>query len=172
MTKKGLLIAGVRLFAIFLAVIALRQIGGVVAFFATDMFAVGYLALALFFVVLPFLLAVVLWFFAEQVSQRICPELIGEPDETPLDERSWFSIGSVLLGLYLVATAGSGVLYWVISYYRHQQFADGMYRAPADLWASLSSEIFLLVLGLVLILGVSGLTRLYWALRMYGLRNE
>jgi hypothetical protein len=164
MTKNGLVAAGVRLFAIFLVVVGVRQIGAIVVILRFDSPSIGQLAITALIVGFPLVLAGFLWVFAGQISRRIAPELNDKEEAERLGEIGWFSVGSVLLGLYLVATAGSGLIYWSAAYYRS--------HIRNDLLPDLLAQLFLLGLGLILILGVSGITKLYWYLKWYGVASK
>src|SRR5262245_3631244 len=103
MTPHQTLAVAVRLFAILLALYAVRELLGIYVAGRDwdDAYLVPIVA-AVF--VLVFALLIVLWFFPRSIARGLLPLSSDTPTE-PSTPDAWLAIGSALIGLWLVASA-------------------------------------------------------------------
>lgn len=119
---------------------------------------------------LPVLAAVLLWLVPENF---IGPARSGAGQED-LSENRLFGTGVALIGVYLVITAVAAMLNWYIRLSQQRQMIGDFYFdfAPEANYADLYSELFLLIVGLLLFFGHAGITRIFAYMRGYGIKTS
>jgi hypothetical protein len=158
MTPHQALAVAVRLFAIWLAVVVLREvIGGYItgrerndAYILPIVAIVGFVSLVF---------VSILWFFPKTIARGLLPAA-GDAPVKPSTPEVWFAIGSSLIGLWLVASAVPGVL--------RNLYVMYMFRSESVETSGLVSGLVYLsaeiVVGVALIAGANGITRFVsWA---------
>ena len=165
MTPHQALALGVRLFAVWYALVIVRE---VVGFFAMphplddlNALVVVIAGSAVVCVVLLFL-----WFFPTSIARRLLPHSSDAPVQASSYGR-WFALGTALLGLWFAASSIGPILRNLsVMYFFHPALAD------ADILSSLRAGLFTyvveFVLGLCLLFGASGISKLVWRIRDAG----
>jgi len=162
MTPHQTLGVVVRLFAIWLAIYAARELVGVyVAGRERDDAYV--LAIVATVSILAIVFVVVLWFFPKTIARGLLPQASDTPAR-PSAPEMWFAVGTSLIGLWLVASAVPGLLRNLAVMY--------LFRSEsADTSGVVSSLVYLLVqsaVGAALIFGVNGVRKFIWWARHAG----
>ena len=121
-------------------------------------------------VLVPLLIAFVLWVFPEKVTGHFSVQS-GDEDLKDVQANSFFSAGAGLIGLYLMVTSTSSVLEWVLRYRAESQLVGETLYATSMNFSTLFAELFLLLAGLVLLVGASGIARIVHRLRNYGIEG-
>jgi hypothetical protein len=162
MTPHQTLAVAIRLFAVWLAVVALRElVGGYIAGRErNDAYA---LTLVLIIGCVSVVFVVILWFFPKTIARGLLPSG-GDVPAKPAMPEVWFGIGTSLIGLWLVASAIPGVFrnLWVMYIFRSES---------GDTSGLISGLIYLfaqIVVGIVLIVGADGIRRFVWWARHAG----
>jgi hypothetical protein len=165
MTPHQALALGVRLFAVWYALVLVREL---VAFATSWRPLDDFSALVLVIVglVLSAVLLLVLWFFPNSIARGLLPQVTEAPTQ-PSSYQMWFTLGTALIGLWFVASAITPIL----------RNLSVMYVFPPELvnsedLRSLRAGIFYyaaeLVLGLCLLFGATGIRKLVWRVRNVG----
>ena len=162
MTPHQTLAVAVRLFAIWLAVIAIGDlVGGYVA--GRERNDAYILPIVAVVAVVAMVFVLVLWFFPRTIAHGLLPSGHDAP-ANPSAPEVWFAIGCSLIGLWLAASAIPGVLRNLGVLY--------LYKSDSiDLSGVISGLIYLfgqIAVGVVLILGANGIRRLVWWARHAG----
>lgn len=165
MTPHQALALGVRLFAVWYALVLVREL---VVFLTSwrprDDFSA--LVLVIVGIALSVGFLVLLWRFPKSIARGLLPEATGAPTQSSSYEL-WFTLGTALIGLWFVASSITPIL----------RNLSVMYVFPPELvnsenLRSLREGIFYysadLVLGLCLIFGASGIRKLVWRVRNVG----
>ncbi len=160
-------IALVRVFAIAVVIYALSNAGMTVLFIAHGESSIIEIYMLIVGIVVPVMIAAFMWTFPEKVIGR--PLNSGsDAMEQPLDGGMAFSVGVALMGMYLAITSIPPIVSWFVrNAQQREAMGDLLYVAPPS-YMSLFSDIFMLVVGVLLFLGASQITRLFLALRSYG----
>jgi hypothetical protein len=158
----------VRLFAIGLVIYAFRNAGMAFFFIYQDQSDLDDLYMLFTGIAVPVLAAGLLWVAPNAVVGFRAKNDRGN-ESTTLDPVDLFSVGVALLGLYLVATALAHIFDWYLSLQQQEALlGDRPHASPAS-YFDLYSELFLLVVGTLFILGSSGFGKLFRFLRNYGI---
>ena len=165
MTPHQALALGVRLFAVWYALILVREL---VAFLTSrhplDDFSVLVLIIA--GLVLSGGLLLVLWFFPKSIARGLLPEANGTSAQSSSYEM-WFTVGTALIGLWFVASAIIPILrnLSVMYIFRPELVNSEDLRSLRQGIFYYSAE---LVLGLCLLFGATGIRKLVWKVRSVG----
>ena len=108
MSPHQTLAVAVRLFAIWLAIYWVRFVPGFY-FEGLRQDDSSALAIALVTSVFAILCLLVLWFFPRMIARGLLPSPTAEPAPTASPD-VWFSVGSTLLGLFVMTTAVPALL--------------------------------------------------------------
>ena len=161
MSPHQVVAVGVRLFAIWLAIYALRVAPGFLVQVRKydDQFAIG-LTIATVPIVLGVL--IVLWFFPRTIARRLLP---GSPPPEPpvISPDAWFAVGCSLLGLWVLSDAIPALVKYFMFLYLDQR-SGGATSLPAGWHAGAVSYVVHLLIGFWLLLGAKGVRKLVmWA---------
>jgi hypothetical protein len=162
MTPHQTLAVAVRLFAVWLAVIAIRELAGgyVAGRQSNDAYILPIVAVV---AVVAVVFVLVLWFFPRTIARGLMPSGYDAP-ANPLAPEVWFAIGCSLIGLWLAASAVPGVLRNLGVMY--------LYKSDAiDMSGVISGLIYLfaqIAVGALLIVGANGIRRFVWWARHAG----
>ena len=166
MTPHQALALGVRLFVVWCALVIARDAFGFLMMrhpeddFQTRIMIVG---------VACFIAAVVLlilWFFPKSIARGLLPQSAETPTQA-LSYEMWFTVGTALLGLWLLVSSITPIL----------RNLTVMYVLPPELVnaedvRSLKVGLFYhavqIVLGLCLLFGATGIRKLIWRIRYAG----
>ena len=162
MTPHQTLAVAARLFAIWLAFYITREFFW---FITSDHQRSRPYEIAIMTIVglLALLLLVVLWFFPKSIARGLLTLSTDVPAD-PSTPRVWLTVGSSLIGLWLLASAVPALLRnsWVM-------YAFGSeYGNKAALIDSVLYYVVQCLIGLVLIFGANGIARLIWWARNAG----
>ena len=156
MTPHQALALAVRLFAIWFGLIIGRD---VLAFFISWRPQGDPQALAIVIggAVLSALILIVLWFFPRSIARGLLPGS-GEPPTQPSSQETWFTLGTSLIGLWVIASAIPRILRNVTVMYLFRSEPMDM----SELKSGLLYYIIELLVGLCLLFGATGIRRFIW----------
>src|SRR5512145_2638818 len=162
MTPHQTLAVAVRLFAVWLTVIAIRElVGGYIA--GRERNDAYILPIVTVVAVVAVVFVVVLWFFPRTIARGLLPPGHDAPAK-PSAPEVWFAIGCSLLGLWLAASAIPGVIRNLGIMY--------LYKSnPIETARLISASIYLFAqigVGVLLIVGANGIRRFVWWARQAG----
>jgi hypothetical protein len=162
MTPHQTLVVVVRLFAVWLGLIVVREVAAwyITGRESNDPYLLPILVLI---AVVAVLCVLVLWFFPRTVARGLLPSGADAPVESSSPE-VWFAIGISLLGLWLAASAIPGVLRnFLVMYFFRAESVDksGLVSGLIYLFAQL-------VVGVALIVGTNGIRKFIWWARDAG----
>jgi hypothetical protein len=158
-TPHQALTVAVRLFAILVALYALREFLGF-AFARSEYLDASAVPVAAVFTVVALAVVTVLWFFPRSIARGLLPGSADTP-APPSPPDVWIGVGSSVIGLWLIATALPGLFRnTVIMYlFRPQSALD-----TSGLRDGLLYLCAQLVVGILLVFGANGIRRLIvWA---------
>ena len=162
MTPHQTLTVAVRLFAVWLALIVLREVVGGLISSRTPEYA-SLLPVIIVVGVVGLFLVVALWFFPRSIAHGLLPSGVDAPSK-PSSPEVWFAIGTSLIGLWLIASSVPGILRNLIVLY--------LFRAESMDKSGLESGLIYLfaeaAVGVVLIVGTNGIRRFVWWARHAG----
>lgn len=165
MTPHQVLALGVRLFAVWYALVILREL---FAFLAMPRLPLDSqeLAVVTIGVVVSVILLLVLWFFPKSVARGLLPSSTDAPTQA-LSYQLWFALGTALLGLWFVASSITPILrnLSVLYIFRPELINSENVRS---LHVGLLYYAAELVLGLCLLFGATGIRKLIWRIRNAG----
>jgi hypothetical protein len=164
MTPHQALALGVRLFAVWYALVLVREL---VVFLTSwrprDDFSA--LVLVIVGIALSVGFLVLLWRFPKSIARGLLPEATEAPTQSSSYEL-WFTLGTALIGLWFVASSITPILRNLSVMYVFPELVN------SENLRSLREGIFYysaeLVLGLCLIFGASGIRKLVWRVRNVG----
>lgn len=162
MTPHQALALGVRLFVVWYALVILREL----AVFLTSWRPLND-STALVVVIVGFVLSaavlLVLWFFPKSIARGLLPHSSDTPAQS-LSYQMWFTLGTALLGLWLVASAITPILRNLSVMY---VFRPELINAEdmRSLRVGLFYYVIELVLGLCLLFGATGISKLVGRIR-------
>jgi hypothetical protein len=162
MTPHQTLTVAVRLFAVWLALIVLREVvGGLMSSRMPEYDSL--LPVIIVVGVVGFLLVVALWFFPRSIARGLLPSGADAPSE-PSSPEVWFAIGTSLIGLWLIASSVPGILRNLIVLY--------LFRTESMDKSGLESGLIYVfaeaAVGALLIVGTNGIRRFVWWARHAG----
>ena len=161
MSPHQVVAVAVRLFAIWLAIYALRVTPAFLLQVQKydDPFAMSFVVGAAL-IVLGIL--IVLWFFPRTIARRLLPG--SAPAEPPvISPDAWFAVGCSLLGLWVLSDAIPALLKYFIFLYLDQR-SGGTTSLPSGWQAGAVSYTVHLLIGFWLLLGAKGVRKLVmWA---------
>ena len=168
MHTNAVAVALAKLFAIGLVVYAFRNASFAVFILESGGSSISDVYMLMAGVLVPAGIAAVMWLFPARI--------IGLPlkgrstsDHLSISIGRAFSVGVALIGVYLAVTSAASVFDWLVAHRQGQrEFGELLYTSSASYY-SLYSELFLFVVGILLFVGSSGLTRIFLALRSYGI---
>jgi hypothetical protein len=162
MTPHQALALAVRLFAVWYALVITREF---VAFFASwrPQDDPQTVALVIGASVFSALILAVLWFFPRSIARGLLP-LSSDAPAQPSSQEAWFTLGTTLLGLWIVASAIPAILRNLTVMYLFQSERMDM----SGLRSGLLYYGIELLIGLCLVFGAAGIRRFIWWARNVG----
>ena len=162
MTPHQTLVVAVRLFAVWLAIVAIRELlgGYIVGRERNDAYVLPIVAVV---AAVAVVVVIVLWFFPRTIARGLLPSGHDAPAK-PAAPEVWFTIGCSLLGLWLAASAVPGVLrnLGIMYLYKGEAIdSGGLVSALIYLFAQIG-------VGVLLIVGANGIRRFVWWARHAG----
>jgi hypothetical protein len=165
MTPHQALALGVRLFAIWFALVTVRE---VLAFLGTwrssDDSQVLWFVIGGSIVTLGILL--VLWCFPKSIARGLLPSSSDEPRQTS-SYQMWLTLGTALIGLWFVASAIAPILRNLSVMYVFRSELENL-EGMSSLRAGIFYCMVELVLGLCLLFGATAITKFVWWVRRAG----
>ncbi|KPV41862.1 hypothetical protein AN478_00200 [Thiohalorhabdus denitrificans] len=174
MRGHSLISAGLRIFAIVLVVIALRQSAEIMLFMEHLGMSLKFAAAVFMAIGFPLLLAGILWRYSYPIAQKVAPDpfLNKSEDPQPLGEPDIFRVGVTLLGMYFFASALASLSYQVISIQRAKNLMNDAFLSSSDTWIRLAATSTELIIGLVFFVGSGSLVRFYVFVKELGVRED
>lgn len=166
MSREDFVAIGTRLFAIYVALNLL--LGAVRA--APMAFQDGVTAWSLSFVlawVLTLLFCAALWVFPLTVARKLLPVMREPRSEQAIGASVALSLGLTLIGVWVLAFAVSSGIYWLTMILQVRELAATGYDWQPEQVANIVATLVEFVIGLWLIFGNAGLSRLLYRFR-YG----
>jgi len=156
MTPHQALALAVRLFAIWFGLIIARD---VLAFFISwrPQDDPQMLPIVIGGSLISAVVLVVLWFFPRSIARGLLPGS-GEVPTQPSSQETWFTLGTLLIGLWVVASAIPRILRNVTVMYLFRSERMDM----TELKSGLLYYVIEFVVGLCLVFGATGIRRFIW----------
>ncbi len=173
MSREDYVAIAIRLFAIYLAVVALRLIAaaaGAAALMQDAGFGFGLLIHA---AVIVLVAAIALWFwnFPLTIARKLLPVMKEPRSEENAGPSVLVSVALTLMGVWLLAGAVIDGTYWLTLLVMTQQVGFEGHQFTHEQVANMLATVAELVLALVLLFGATGLRRLLFRIR-YGAYAE
>lgn len=168
MSREDFVAVAVRLFAVFLVLLAVRTTGSIIQTVSVDS-SWGTAPFILSFTTLPTLVvAALLWYFPLSVSRKLLPVTREPLPALSSEARTLEEVGITLIGIWLVAVALSDLFYWIIFFVAVGQISQPAFELSADQKTSAIVTALELGIGLWLVLGVKGVVGAIRRLRSAG----
>lgn len=172
MSREDFIAVAARMFAIYLAIVALRTAIGLVAmpgaFEEVGLALLSWSAA----VVAPLLVAALLWVFPLTIARKLLPVMREAKPPLTTDGQA-LAIGLTLIGVYLLANAVADAAYWFTHFLALREYAVRMHLeiewGPDKVGAIVTTGVEL-ALGVGLTLGGRGLASVLRRLRYAGSR--
>jgi hypothetical protein len=161
-TPQQALALGVRLFAVWYALVIVREL---VAFLTSwrppdDSHALG---IVIGGSVVALIILFILWFFPKSIAHGLLPQSSDVPTQTS-SYQMWFTLGIALIGLWFVASAIAPILRNLSVMYVFKSELTN-FEDLRSLRAGLLYYVVELVLGLCLLFGATGIRKLILRIR-------
>ena len=146
----------VRLFAIAIVLFSIRQLATTVTYYQEwgSPFALWITGLTLFVL---FLVAAILWKFPLTVAKKIYVQDSDPESATQWNVESLYELGFVLIGIYIVYTAATALLYWWLYSVLASEAFENRSIFNVDNKASIILSVVEFGIGMWLIFGATGL---------------
>jgi hypothetical protein len=164
-TPHQTLALGVRLFAVWYALTIVQELVG---FFAMPHPLDDLNALVVVIVgsVVVCVVLLFLWFFPTTIARGLLPHASDAPMQAS-SYGQWFALGTALLGLWFAASSIGPILRNLsVMYFFRPALSDA--EILLSLRAGLFTYVVELVLGLCLLFGATGISKLVWRIRDAG----
>lgn len=167
MTPHQTLALGVRLFAIWFALVVLREgVASITTWRSMDDSHALAIAIGIFLVTSVILL--ILWFFPKSIARGLLPH--SKEESTPaLSYQMWLTLGTALIGLWFVASSIAPILRNLSAMYLFQSELLNL-ESLRLLRQGILYYVVELVLGLGLLFGATGIAKLILWVRNAGPR--
>jgi|SRR5882724_5281951 len=162
MTPHQALALAVRLFAIWYALVIARELLAFLLSWHTRNDP-QMIALAVGGTVISAFILLGLWFFPRSIARGLLP-IASEVPAQPSSQEMWFTLGTMLIGVWVVASAVPPILRNLTVMYLFQSELARM----SDLRGSLVYYVIELLVGLSLIFGAARIRRFIWWVRHAG----
>jgi len=164
-TPHETLALGVRLFAVWYALVIVREVLGFLTMSRPPLDPDALVVVIVGSIVSAILL-LILWFFPKSIARGLLPHSTDAPTQT-LSYQMWFTLGTALLGLWFVASSITPILrnLSVMYVFRPELINSEDVRS---LRVGLLYYAVELVLGLCLLSGATGIRKLIWRIRNAG----
>jgi hypothetical protein len=168
MSREDLIAVAVRLFAVFLVILSVRQIPGVVAAVQPGSdFADAAVAMIVMLCV-PIALAALLWFFPLSVAAKLLPRDRESRPRLSSDAELLLDTGLFLLGLWLLALGLSDAFYWTAHILMSNAGGVGFGSFSPEMRASVYGTVFEIAVALWILLKGPGIVGAIRRLREAG----
>jgi hypothetical protein len=165
MTPQQALALGVRLFAVWYALVIVREVFGFLAMPRPPLDS-QELTVVIVGVVVSVVLLLVLWFFPKSIARGLLPNSTDAPSQA-LSYQMWFALGTALLGLWFVASSITPILRNLsVMYVFRPELINS--EDARSLRVGLLYYAVELLLGLCLLFGATGIRKLIWRIRNVG----
>jgi hypothetical protein len=162
MTPHQALALGVRLFAVWYALALLRELSGFLVIRRPPLDSQELTAVTVG-IVLSVVALLVLWFFPKSIARGLLPSPTGTSTQA-LSYQTWFALGTALIGLWFVASSITPILRNVsVMYFFRPELVNS--EDVRQLRLSLVYYAVEVTLGLCLLFGATGITKLIWRVR-------
>jgi len=153
---------GVRLFAVWYALVVVREVLGLFTF-SRPLEDTKALAVVISGSIISVLVLLVLWFFPKSIARGLLPTSTDTPTPT-LSYQIWFGLGTALLGLWFVASSIVPILRNLsVMYFFRPELMDA--EVMRSLRVGLLYYAAEAVVGLCLLFGATGISKLVWRIR-------
>jgi hypothetical protein len=165
LTPHQALALGVRLFAVWYALVIVREVFGFLMMSRPPL-DTDALVVVIVGSIVSAILLLILWFFPRSIARGLLPHSTDAPTQT-LSYQMWFTLGTALLGLWFVASSITPILrnLSVMYVFRPELINSEDVRS---LRVGLLYYAVELVLGLCLLFGATGIRKLIWRIRNAG----
>lgn len=155
--------AGIRLLAIFLAWLALKQLGSawLIQRANGDLFQFPWISFGI--IMLPAVAAVVLWLFPYTLAKKLAPGLDRGSSEGKINHTIIFRIGVVLLGIWIFYQSIGDVIYLIVIW----QASSEVMLIQDDFTIKLIISLLELAFSVCLMFGSGGLAKFFSWLRNF-----
>jgi len=168
MTRHETLAVAVRLFAVALVLLTLRDVPATILALNQTPTNAGFVIVVASHIAV-ILVAVGLWKFPFGVAALLLPQHASEAPGLPWSQKQAIETASIVIGFFYAFYALSDLLYW-ITYGVAVAALDEVHAPPltADQWAGTITTVAEVVMALTLIFGASGVARFIQAIRYAG----
>ena len=167
LSREDLVAVGVRLFSVFLFLGVIKQVPGVVQFFAVDDQGRAWAIFNALALLSGALICVLLWFFPLSIARRLLPVMREPRTEPPMDASLALSTGLTLMGVWVLAYGIVDAIYWFTLFIRTRQALAAYFEWSHEHVANVLATLAELIIGLWLVFGSTGIRRLIYRYR-YG----
>ena len=164
MTPHQTLALGVRLFAIWYALVIVRE--AITFILWSPPYDSQILAFVIGGSILSVLVLLALWFFPKSIARGLLPHSSDVPTQVP-SQQMWFTLGTALIGLWFAASAIAPILrnLSVMYVFRPELVNSESLRSLRE---GLFYHVVELLLGLGLLFGATGIRKFVWWVRNVG----
>ncbi len=155
--------AGIRLLAIFLAWLALKQLGSAWLIQRANGDWLQFPWTSFGVIMLPAVAAVVLWLFPYTLAKKLAPGLDKGALQGAVNHTAIFRIGVVLLGIWIFYQSIGDVIYLIVI----SQASSEVMLLPGDFTIKLVIGLLGLAFSVCLMFGSGGLAKLFSWLRNF-----
>jgi hypothetical protein len=165
MSREDFVAIAARLFAIFLGVYALRTTFFYVQFMAQAEIEPGMVAGYAFVVAVMVAVALLLWFFPLSVARKLLPVMKEPRSEPNVGADTLFSLGLMMMGLWLLANAITDGVYWAAMLMAMRATGMPLSDLTPDQKAAMVTTVAEAVVALFLVFGSNGLRNAVYRFR-------
>lgn len=168
MTRYEALAAAVRLFAVGLVLLTIRDVPTAILMLTQAPTSSGIVIVVASHIAL-ILVAIALWKFPFGIAALLLAREAAETSQVPWSQQHVIETASIVIGLFYMFYAASDLLYW-ITYGIAAAGLDEPQALPltADQWAGIITTVAEVALSLALLFGASGVARFVHATRYAG----
>ncbi|MBL1432499.1 MAG: hypothetical protein COB94_003520 [Gammaproteobacteria bacterium] len=159
MTFVHMIALAVRLFSVFLFLISIRTFSGLSWIVGdADALANNWIYVAAAFSTLC--MAIILWKFPLTIAGKICPVKHENTSHESLSMDELYTLGFVILGIYLLFYVLSDALYWIIFMVSSNRNTGNYEFITIENQASMITTFAEFVIAIFLIFGANGLSKI------------
>ncbi len=165
MSREDIVAIAVRLFAIFLGIYVLRTIFTFMQFTGQAEFNAGAIAVSVVVVGAMAGVALLLWVFPLSIARKLLPVMKEPRSEPSVGVDTLFSLGLMLMGLWLLANAIIDGIYWMAMLFAMRAADMTMHELLPDQQAAIFTTAVEAVVAVFLILGSTGIRNAVYRFR-------
>lgn len=158
----------IRLFAIFLFILALRQATGLIWYFVDSVTVRAGLGFALVSTLAPAAVALFLWLLPLTIATKLIPRLKTDEPRSALTATDIASVAFPILGLWVLTFAIPDTFYWITFTFILKNSDYGSPELTPENIGNIVATVVELLIGFWLLLGSKGLLGLFQRLRYAG----